>query len=749
MVTTLPLQVQASCRMDLGLDIDARRGITNVNAVGGGSAVDVNSLVIKNNIIQNVAQRGVSLAGTGPALTGNKVDSNYIRNFGADLANGGYGVLLLTNAYADVSNNIVNVNDDAIGIQLQNFYQNGTMTWNNNNVTVGQDAFGIHANLFYAPAGVLNINNNTVNARAGVTGASDYTWGINVWSVQVGSTVNVTNNTVGSAGGEFARGINLWNNPTSNTVTVTGGSVARSLTGINLDNVDIFFGAGANTMAAVTNTSVTATAGQTGIRARSNTVNAVAPAGSVTLNLTGVNVSATGTATGIAVDAPSASLTNTATVYFNGSSNLTGGSNTPVSINGDQSQFYAGTGTINAPAAGSNNAIQFSSITAANARENLVIAGGTTVNMGANTAARAFASPQYSIVEVAGSWTVPSRIAGGLHPAYIDGRMKFTNGILSTNAVTDTIEFGNTAADILTGASPENDDSHIIGRVKMLSRAVGNAAIDMLGAKLDAQAGPGADVGNLVITRATYASGPITPAFPANQSIRTVWNIQPSNPTASRASVQYRYLNTAANINGQNPASIYAYRNTAGTWQKISASLTSALVGDVYTTAPFNAPGFSPWTLSSQATAIQPDFTPLIDIDGNGLATTGSSRDFIVNVQEVAGGTSAGQIIVRITKSSNFAITYPTTSGTSNVFGGTPNNNGDWTFTEDVNFIYATLNIGQTITPFNYSSIGYTITRNAGVATNTTFNINARIITGTGGDSNAGNNSTNQIIVAQ
>jgi hypothetical protein len=87
--------------------------------------------------------------------------------------------------------------------------------------------------------------------------------------------------------------------------------------------------------------------------------------------------------------------------------------------------------------------------------------------------------------------------------------------------------------------------------------------------------GAAADVGNLVITRTTTNAGAITPVFPGGQSIRTVWNIIPSNVSASRASVQYRYLNIGTNINGQNPASIYGYRYVGGTWNKISASLNS------------------------------------------------------------------------------------------------------------------------------------------------------------------------------
>jgi len=739
----------------LGLDIDGRRAFTNINV--SGSVVDFNSLTIKNNIIQNVAQRGVSLSSNGTSLTGNLIDGNIVRNYGLDPVNGGQGIILFGNAYTDITNNTVDVNDDNIGLHLQNFYSNGTMTWSNNNVTTGQDAIGIHANLFYAPAGVLNIQNNTVNARTGVTGASDYTWGINVWSVQAGATINVTNNSVGNSGGEFGRGINLWNLPTSSTVTVSGGTVGNSLVGINLDNVDPYFGVGSNTMVNVSgNPVVTVGSGQIGIRARSAMVNTVAPNGSTTLVLNNATVVTSGTAIGVEADAPTASTTNMATVYLSGGTAVNGGSSTPVLINGDQAQVYAGASNIVAPASGANNAIQFSNITAANTRENLVIAGGTTVNMNGNTAARAIASPQYSIVEMAAAsgWTVPGKIGGGQHTMLIDGSMKFSNGILSTATVADTILFGNNATDIMTGAWPEKATSYILGRAKMLSRVVNNGAVDMLGANLGAQGGAAADVGNLVITRTTTNAGAITPVFPGGQSIRTVWNIIPSNVSASRASVQYRYLNIGTNINGQNAASIYGYRYVGGTWNKISASLNSSLVGDVYTTDAFGVPGFSPWTLSSQATAYLPDFTPLIAMGVGGYGFTnppsaGSSKDFMVTIQEVGNASSTGQVVFRITKSSNYTITWSNASGTSNVPGPTTNNNSDWDFTQDPTYIYVTLKSGGVIPAFGTSKIGFTITRNTGVAVNSNTSLTVRITGGSGGDSNSSNNSKSGNLLAQ
>jgi hypothetical protein len=300
--------------------VDARRGITNVDSDGVIHAV--NNLVIQNNIIQNVAQRGISLDNNGLVGTGNLITGNVIHNFGSDPDNGGEGIILFRNAYADITNNtIIDDVGGQIGIQLQNFYTDGAhpsidgyMIWSGNDVTVGQDGIGIHANLFYAENGLLVIQNNTVNAAADVTGDDDKTWGINVWSVQVGSTVSLMDNTVGSSGGEFARGINLWNLPTTNPVTISGGSVANSVVGINLDSVDPYFGAGAETTVNVSG--VTVTGGTTGVQVRavpvtqfSTAADAVPPTASVTLNLTDSTIS--NATTGILVQGSSSAVTAT------------------------------------------------------------------------------------------------------------------------------------------------------------------------------------------------------------------------------------------------------------------------------------------------------------------------------------------------------------------------------------------------------------------------------------------------------
>jgi hypothetical protein len=294
-----------------GVNIDARGGITNFDAANVD--IPVNNLRVKNDIIQNVAQRGISLSNNGPVSTGNLLTGNVIHNFGSDPVNGGQGISLFTNAYADIKNNTIVVDvPGEIGLQLQNFFSDGTMTWSGNQVTVAQDSIGIHVNLFYAPNGVLNVQNNTVNAAAGVTGANDFTYGIDVWSVQVGSTVALRNNTIGASGGQFARGINLWNDPTTKSVTINGGTVARAVVGIDLESVNEFFGAGSATTVNVSHVAVTG--GSTGVRIRAVPVNqtfpppaVVNPTASVTMNLSDVAVSEA--TTGILVQGFSPAIT--------------------------------------------------------------------------------------------------------------------------------------------------------------------------------------------------------------------------------------------------------------------------------------------------------------------------------------------------------------------------------------------------------------------------------------------------------
>src|SRR5262249_30976430 len=60
------------------INIDARRGIQNSDA--NNNFFDINNLHVQNNIIQNLAQRGVELANNSTVSTGNLITGNVIRN---------------------------------------------------------------------------------------------------------------------------------------------------------------------------------------------------------------------------------------------------------------------------------------------------------------------------------------------------------------------------------------------------------------------------------------------------------------------------------------------------------------------------------------------------------------------------------------------------------------------------------------------------------------------------------------------
>jgi len=191
---------------------------------------------------------------------------------------------------------------------------------------------------------VLNVVSNVIHAAAGVTGADDFTWGIGVASVQVGSTVTLTNNTIGATGGQFARGMDFWNLPTSNTVTVNGGSVANSVVGVDLENVDPFFGAGSDSTVNVNNLAISG--GSVGVRVSADTLatppqsGANVVSGNMRANLSGLSI--TNETTGISVNAPTASSPYTASVQIGSGVTVSGGA-TGLQLNGADAQVIGDT----------------------------------------------------------------------------------------------------------------------------------------------------------------------------------------------------------------------------------------------------------------------------------------------------------------------------------------------------------------------------------------------------------------------
>ncbi|WP_254411175.1 hypothetical protein [Dyadobacter diqingensis] len=198
---------------------------------------------------------------------------------------------------------------------------------------------------------------------------------------------------------------------------------------------------------------------------------------------------------------------------------------------------------------------------------------------------------------------------------------------------------------------------------------------------------------------------------------------------------------------------IVGWNTALSQWVKIPATVnvTSVLggastltAGSITTNASIVPNTYSVYTLGTQV----PDLTPTTDIDGFSFPTAGTSKDFIINLYEINDVLATGLIRFRITKLSAFNITYPTTSGTSAVFGGTANENGNWDFTENASFITITAKAGVTIPANGQAALGFNITRKPGVASGTAQNITATIISGSGGEVFFGNNQVITTVTA-
>jgi hypothetical protein len=141
------------------------------------------------------------------------------------------------------------------------------------------------------------------------------------------------------------------------------------------------------------------------------------------------------------------------------------------------------------------------------------------------------------------------------------------------------------------------------------------------------------------------------------------------------------------------------------------------------------------------------DFTPSIDIDALVFSSGGLARDFVINISEIAGAPSVGQVVVKIAKGNAFTISYGAATTTSNVGGGASVNNNDWDITEDLGFITMTLKDGVVILEDTSSAIGFTIERNVGVPSSTAQPVTATILDGSGSDSQDYNNTYNTVVV--
>jgi hypothetical protein len=146
--------------------------------------------------------------------------------------------------------------------------------------------------------------------------------------------------------------------------------------------------------------------------------------------------------------------------------------------------------------------------------------------------------------------------------------------------------------------------------------------------------------------------------------------------------------------------------------------------------------------------AVGADLAPGIDIDNaqftpNPGTGPGFMYEFVVNVFENGGAATGGIITVTIPMPSGWDITVPsTTSGTSDVFGGTPNENSNWNFVVVPNpggSVTITSKPGTVIPKGGQAVIGLKLTRRTSTSTGTSQSLNVTV--SGGGDVVPSNNT--------
>lgn len=161
--------------------------------------------------------------------------------------------------------------------------------------------------------------------------------------------------------------------------------------------------------------------------------------------------------------------------------------------------------------------------------------------------------------------------------------------------------------------------------------------------------------------------------------------------------------------------------------------------------------GFSTFGFAG-AQIIYPNLWPSIDIDNSSFNTSLAPRDFIVNIYEIANVATNGSAFgIRIQKPLSFDITVPGItlsatdqngiSTTSDVIGGTANNNGDFSFRETADYIFITSRSGLVMPSQGTFKLGFTVKRRSGVSYNTKETITA-IITPRANETNNTDNRT-------
>lgn len=225
----------------------------------------------------------------------------------------------------------------------------------------------------------------------------------------------------------------------------------------------------------------------------------------------------------------------------------------------------------------------------------------------------------------------------------------------------------------------------------------------------------------------------------SSRSVNTVVMNQGSTTTLNGANnnsgaISYQWKNQGTAISGANSANITTTQGGLFSLEIVNSSC--AVQSENIYVYVLSAPVLSDLSPTTEIGSLE--FNPAVQ------------RDFVVNIFEInnSSGSATPALSFRVAKLSAFDITYPTISGTSNVFTGIANSNSDWNFTESTNFITATAKAGITMPANGSKQIGFKATRKSNIATNTNQNITVTVINGSLGEVKTDNNIVQTTITA-
>lgn len=347
-------------------------------------------------------------------------------------------------------------------------------------------------------------------------------------------------------------------------------------------------------------------------------------------------------------------------------------------------------------------------------------------------------------------------------------------GVILTERETATMSYLNYFGDNLT-ATGVTDASYVDGYVRKYGAGLfvfpvgdnGNAG--QFAASADGTSGayfhgdPSTAITSNLFTGSAYptalpAGGPFATTS-KDMTLGAVSNIEYwdiDGATATKISLTWDAASAISTLTGgvASKLTIVGWNPTLSQWVKIPSTLdvTSVLgtpsnintTGSITTNANIVPNTYTAYTFG----AVVPDLTPTTDINSLSFLNAGDSRDFIVNLYEINNVEATGLIRFRITKLTAFTIIYPTSSGTSDVFGGIANENSNWDFTENASFITVTAKTGINIAANGQAKIGFNITRKPGVPAGNAQNITPTIISGSGGEVNFTNNQVVTTVTA-